>query len=491
MTLGLSAAAEDGPGEGSGELPAGWARATLGELAVEVQPGFASGKHNRDGDGIVHLRPMNITRNGAIDLSDARYVMDESDRRVECGDVVFNNTNSPALVGKTAWFGSLEPAAYSNHMTRLRAPEGFDNKFLAVQLHWLWVSGYFKTVLNNHVNQASVARKVLLATEIVVPPHPEQLRIVAEVEQQISRIEAGEAAASTALSSAATLAEQVTGLGSRGCLEEIELFPAPLQKADIDDGPIPDLPVGWKWARLGQVASVAGGVTKDSKRQGDPDYVEVPYLRVANVQRGEIVLDKVTTICVPPEKAEALRLERGDVLLNEGGDRDKLGRGWVWDGQIDNCIHQNHVFRARVIDAEIHPKLLAWHANGFGKSWCDRNGTQSVNLASISLRKIKLLPVPIPPREIQEELVKTIEVHLAGVAIARAMAEDALARAQDLRASLLHAAFTGALVPQDPADEPASALLDRIRAVHGAKAPRKRAARKPRPTPPGQEELPS
>src|SRR5690606_16448940 len=97
VTLGLNATAGDGPDSGSGELPAGWARATLEELAVEVQPGFASGKHNRDGDGIVHLRPMNITRSGAIDLSDARYVRDDSDRRVEYGDVVFNNTNSPAL----------------------------------------------------------------------------------------------------------------------------------------------------------------------------------------------------------------------------------------------------------------------------------------------------------------------------------------------------------------------------------------------------------
>ncbi|MFB7456339.1 restriction endonuclease subunit S [Streptomyces sp. NPDC056188] len=487
MTLGLSAAAGDGP-EG---LPAGWARATLAELDVEVQPGFASGKHNRDGDGIVHLRPMNITRNGAIDLSDARYVKDDSDRRVEYGDVLFNNTNSPALVGKTAWFGSLDPAAYSNHMTRLRGPEELDSKFLAIQLHWLWSSGYFKTILNNHVNQASVARKALLATEIAVPPLPEQRRIVVEVERQVAGIDAGEAAASTALVKAAALAEQVTALGSRGCLEEVELFPVPLPKADIDDGSIPDLPIGWKWSRLGEIASVVGGITKDSKRQSDPEYVEVPYLRVANVQRGQLVLDKVMAIRVSPEKAKALRLEHGDVLLNEGGDRDKLGRGWVWDGQIENCIHQNHVFRARVTGEEIHPKLLAWHANGFGKAWCDRNGTQSVNLASISLRKIKLLPVPIPPREIQEELVKTIELHLENVAVARTMAESALARAQDLRASLLHAAFTGALVRQDPADEPASVLLDRIRAEQRAKVPRQRAARKPRPAPPGQEELPS
>lgn len=495
MTLGLSAAAEDGPGEGSGELPAGWARATIAELCDVNPRGF---DEEPDDEDFVSQVPMVAVEagTGRIDAStQVRYgdIKKKSLTRFQENDVLFAKITPCMENGKIAKAQGLAGgrALGSTEFHVLRSRGAVLPEYLMHYLLQRSVRIIAEQHMSGAVGQRRVPRPYLESLEIPVPPLTEQVRIVAEVEQQVSRIEAGEASASTALSGAVTLAERVSSLGSRGCLEECELVPASLAKADIDDGRIPDLPIGWRWSRLGNIASVVGGITKDSKRQGDPDYVEVPYLRVANVQRGEIVLDKVTTIRVPPEKAEALRLERGDVLLNEGGDRDKLGRGWVWDGQIDNCIHQNHVFRARVIDAEIHPKLLAWHANGFGKSWCDRNGTQSVNLASISLRKIKLLPVPIPPREIQEELVKTIELHLEGVAIARAMAEDALARAQDLRASLLHAAFTGALVPQDPADEPASVMLDRIRAVHGAKAPRKRAARKPRPTPPGQEELPS
>ena len=82
------------------------------------------------------------------------------------------------------------------------------------------------------------------------------------------------------------------------------------------------LPAGWRWSTLGQVADVVGGVTKDSKRDGRPDLVEVPYLRVANVQRGRIDLTQVLTICVPAQTAAKLELKRGDVLFNEGGDRD-------------------------------------------------------------------------------------------------------------------------------------------------------------------------
>ncbi|WLQ33058.1 hypothetical protein P8A18_06170 [Streptomyces castrisilvae] len=471
----------------AGELPAGWVWATLGELGVEAQPGFASGKHNRDGVGILHLRPMNITRNGVLDARDARFVADETGRRVERGDVLFNNTNSPVLVGKTAWVDSIQPLAFSNHMTRLRGPEGLDGRFLAVQMHHLWATGYFKSILNNHVNQASVSRKALLGTVIVVPPLAEQHRIVAKLDDQLAHIDAGEGAVQAALTASAVLEDVITGRGACGGLDGVECFPASLEPADADDGVLPDLPLGWKWARLGEIADVVGGVTKDGKKQSDPEYVEVPYLRVANVQRGRLVLDRVEKIRVPAKKAQSLKLEFGDVLLNEGGDRDKLGRGWIWEEQIEDCIHQNHVFRARVRGDVLDPRLLAWHSNAFGKNWCDRNGRQTVNLASISLRTIKLMPVPVPPKFIQGELVKAIESHLAEAKSAQQVIQGVREQGEGLRSGLLHAAFTGTLVPQDPDDESASALLDRIRAQRAADtkpAKRKRAPRKTSPAAP-------
>ncbi|RKN10125.1 restriction endonuclease subunit S [Streptomyces radicis] len=499
MTLRLSADSGDGredlPGGGAGELPPGWARATLGELGEWYGGGTPSKKRPEfwtDGT-IPWLSPKDMGPDVLVATQDLIH-----ESALDDSPVKLVPAGSVAVVVRSGILERKVPVTYvpfevtlNQDMKAVAPYEGIDGRWLA----WA-IRAQERYILANCRKQGTTVASLevpwLMDTEVLVPPLAEQHRIVAEIEQQISHIGTGEAAAHAALSSAASLAEQITTRGARGCLEDVDLSPAPLEKADIDDGIIPDLPAGWNWARLGEIAVVVGGVTKDSKRQSDPDYVEVPYLRVANVQRGKLILGKVTTIRVPPEKAESLRLEPGDILLNEGGDRDKLGRGWVWEGQIENCIHQNHVFRARVIERKIHPKLLAWHANGFGKAWCDRNGTQSVNLASISLRKIKLLPVPIPPPEIQEQLVKIIELHLESVATARSTAEGALAHAQELRAALLQAAFTGTLVPQDPADEPASVLLDRIRATRATakKAPRKRAPRKPRSAPPGQEELP-
>lgn len=164
---------------------------------------------------------------------------------------------------------------------------------------------------------------------------------------------------------------------------------------------------------LGEIAEVVGGVTKDTKKQSDPTLPEVPYLRVANVQRGYLDLREITKIRVPESTVTKLRLLPGDVLLNEGGDRDKLGRGWVWEGQIPNCIHQNHVFRARLPMEAVLPKFLAWYINDPARQWFDQHAAQSVNLASISLSTIKQLPVPLPPLDEQDRIVAALDDHLS------------------------------------------------------------------------------
>ena len=211
------------------------------------------------------------------------------------------------------------------------------------------------------------------------------------------------------------------------------------------DSGLPSLPVGWSWRRLGEVADVVGGVTKDANKQSNPNLVEVPYLRVANVQRGRLNLDTVTSIRVESAKAAALRLRVGDVLLNEGGDRDKLARGWVWEGQIDGCIHQNHVFRARVHDQRLDPYFLSWTANTFGGRWAENNGKQSVNLASISLSMIRKMPVIVPSDGAASRAVAALSAHLESYKRLETTLAQSRRRGEALRRSLLAAAFSGRL----------------------------------------------
>jgi type I restriction enzyme S subunit len=109
---------------------------------------------------------------------------------------------------------------------------------------------------------------------------------------------------------------------------------------------------------LGQIADVRAGATK-GRDFNENQTVEVPYLRVANVQDGFLDLSEVKTIEVLPDDVDRYHLEDGDILMTEGGDPDKLGRGAIWRGQVEGCIHQNHVFRVRTNRAKLAPEYLA------------------------------------------------------------------------------------------------------------------------------------
>lgn len=232
-----------------------------------------------------------------------------------------------------------------------------------------------------------------------------------------------------------------------------------------------DLPPGWVWAKLADLCDVIGGITVD-KGRGGPDMVEVPYLRVANVQRGRLDLRTMRHILVPARRLDDLRLVRGDVLLNEGGDRDKVGRGWVWEGQIEPCVFQNHVFRARPRSDAVNPYYLSLYLNECGRAHFLAGAKQTTNLASISLSAVKETPIAVAPRDEQDRIVGAINALFDEVEAG----EAALARAREalttFRASLLHAAVTGQLTEAwraaNPPTEDGPDLLRRILAERRA-----------------------
>lgn len=227
------------------------------------------------------------------------------------------------------------------------------------------------------------------------------------------------------------------------------------------------LPPGWAPTTLGEIASIKGGLTKGKKRGPQEVIREVPYLRVANVQRGHLDLTEVRTIPASDEEVAELHLRSGDVLFNEGGDRDKLGRGWVWEGQIPVCIHQNHVFRARLLDG-FSPKFVSMYANHVGQSYFLRHGKQTTNLASINLTQLANLPLCLPPTAQQHRIVARIEALQAPSDAAREALDAIPPLLEKFRQSVLAAAFRGDLTKAwregHPDVEPASKLLERIRA---------------------------
>ena len=301
--------------------------------------------------------------------------------------------------------------------------------------------------VTSSVTVKHLSSRTVTELPIPLPPRAEQERIVAAIDEHFSRLDATDTALAVAQRRLDALRRSAAA----------ELFDRP----------------DWAWSTLGEIADLRGGVTKDAKREADPDYVEYPYLRVANVQRGFLDLSAVTTIRADRRKAEKLVLQPGDILFNEGGDRDKLGRGWVWEGQIENCIHQNHVFRARLTNGGFDPYFISMHANTWGQRWFERHGKQTTNLASINLATLKTFPVPAPSLKDQQAVVAELRSITRSEKRLRTDLERAEHHSRTLRRSILSRAFSGQLVPQDRNDEPASVLLERI-AASRATTPKRR-----------------
>jgi type I restriction enzyme, S subunit len=154
---------------------------------------------------------------------------------------------------------------------------------------------------------------------------------------------------------------------------------------------------------LCEVAEVRTGIAKG--KIGQRDVVRLPYLRVANVQDGRLDLREVKQIDVARDQVERYSLHRGDILLTEGGDFDKLGRGAVWHGEVEPCLHQNHVFAVRPNTARVDPEFLsALVASEYGRTYFLGCAKRSTNLASINSSQLKAFPIPLPPLARQREI---------------------------------------------------------------------------------------
>lgn len=348
---------------------------------------------------------------------------------------------------------------------------------------------------------------------VLLPPLPEQHRIVAKIEELFSELDKGIESLKTAreqlkvyrqallkhafegkltaqwraenrdkLESADALLARIQAEREQRYRQQLQQWEAagksgskpkapkslpPLTAEELAE--LPKLPTGWEWEKLGNIADLIGGVTKGKNLDGKKT-VSLPYLRVANVQDGYLDLSDIKYIEVEEQDKNKYRLEYGDVLYTEGGDKDKLGRGAVWHSQIESCIHQNHIFRARVFGGLISPEILSLYSQTkSAKRYFFRHAKQTTNLASINLTVLANLPVAIFCRAEQEQISLEMDTCFSEADQLDQTITTSLQQAEALRQSILKKAFSGQLVPQDPNDEPASVLLARIAAEKASK----------------------
>jgi type I restriction enzyme, S subunit len=198
-------------------------------------------------------------------------------------------------------------------------------------------------------------------------------------------------------------------------------------------------PPHWQVKRVDEVAEVGSGVTLGKDVSGFK-YVELPYLRVANVQDGHLDLRTIKTVKVRLDEADRYRLESGDVLMTEGGDLDKLGRGTLWEGQIPDCLHQNHIFRVRANRSELDPRFFALIVESdIAKSYFMRVAKRTTNLASTNKTQVRAFRFPVPPLSEQQQIA---DIASAAKARLQGLIDKESALVQ-LKRSLMHDLLTG------------------------------------------------
>lgn len=203
-----------------------------------------------------------------------------------------------------------------------------------------------------------------------------------------------------------------------------------------------EVPAHWEVGALRWYANIQGGIAKGKDYEGRETII-LPYLRVANVQSGFVDLTEVKEISVLKSEVERYRLRAGDVLMNEGGDNDKLGRGTVWNGQISPCLHQNHVFAIRPNELLLPDWLAIFTQAEQARTYFYLSSKQSTNLASISARNVMSLSLPIPSVDEQKKILEYLGEHYQKHKDLVDVATLTIQLFQERRSALISAAVTG------------------------------------------------
>jgi len=175
--------------------------------------------------------------------------------------------------------------------------------------------------------------------------------------------------------------------------------------------------------RIGTIAQISYGIQKCPANR--PGKHPRPYLRVANVQRGGLDLREIKYIDVPDSELETFRLSPGDLLVCEGNSADLVGRPAIWNGEIPDCVHQNHVLRVRVDQDKAVPEfVLEYMSTFYARAYFRSRAKFTTNLASINSNDLRGLPLPLPPLAVQREIMTMVSRQRARIAEERKAAEQ-------------------------------------------------------------------
>jgi len=404
-------------------LPSDWKVVPLSQLLKSAQSGFASGA--RDPNGVVQMRMNNVTTDGNLDWTNFIRVpasQKQLDKyRLRVGDVLFNSTNSPNLVGKTAVFdGFPEPVVFSNHFVRMRVDETrLDPWYLARWLTDQWQHRVFESLCTQWVNQAAVRKDDLLSLKVPLPPLPEQQRTAAILVRadRLRRLRR------TARELSDTYLQSVF----------LEMFGDPVSN-----------PRGWNTAKLtSQVKHIDSGwspvcgETRTSEEQW-------AILRLGAVTTGTYLPGENKQLLPGFEPRPKLEVKKGDVLITRKNTIDLVAACAFVHSTPPRLMLPDTIFRFVFREnIKVRPEYLwgLFSENAFRRAVQSLATGTAGSMPNISKEKLLGVAVPLPPIPLQQQFAHIVHKFER----LRAQQREAERQAEHLFQTLLHRAFRGEL----------------------------------------------
>ncbi len=374
-------------------MPKDWKLVTLGEIisnnTLWVKNGYAQGGYNQDGLGIPQLRPFNITSQGSIDFSLIKYVEPppkESQYWVNPADVIFNNTNSEELVGKTAYFSLNGKFVLSNHMTIMRVLDqnSLDSYWLAHVMYYFWHTGLFKAICRRHVNQASISLAHINGITIPLPPLPEQ-RAIAQVLSTVRQsIEATKQVIAAARELKRSLMKYLFTYG-----------PVPIDQADqvvLKETSIGPVPEEWEVDILGNfIRQTQYGSNLRAEKNG-----MYPILRMNNLKDGIIDKFDLKYVDLDRQTFQNFQLEEGDLLFNRTNSYELVGKTSIFELKGE-FIFASYIVKIQTDDEVLKPKYLNFYMNWEKTQERLKSlATRGVSQSNISATKLRSFTIKVP-----------------------------------------------------------------------------------------------
>ena len=457
------------------ELPRGWRRVAIKDVADSIQYGHTASAIERM-EGPRFLRITDI-QDGRVDWSAVPSCdipkEDIPKYRLSSGDLVFARTG--ATTGKSFLIGDCPEAVFASYLIRVRVSADVDSRYLSAFFqspdYWRQIEGG-----KRGIRQPNGNGKVLGEIQFPIAPLPEQRRIVAEIEKQFTRLEAGVAALRRVQANfkryrAAVLKaacggklvpteaelQKSEGRGQKGFESGEQLLKRILAerrknwtgRGKYKEPPAPDttslpvLPEGWAWATVEQLST---RVQYGSSAKTDEDSTGVPVLRMGNIQEGKIDFGRLKYLSKIHYEFPELLLARGDLLFNRTNSAELVGKTAVFKGTPSPCSFASYLIRVR-FGTGCSPDFVGYFANSvLGRAWVANVVSQQVGQANVNGTKLQMLTLPPPPIDEQTRIVAEVERRLSVVEELEAVVSANLQRAARLRQSILQRAFNGELI---------------------------------------------